>query len=163
MTNENIWSLVLISAFIIPFAVLGMLAGGKNTSVIKSTNTLTKVVEKSTDTLTSTYEVTGTYYNAVPGQTDSTPLITADNAVIDLEELRAGSLKWVALSRDLLKRWGGPFEYGDTLTVSHANDQIRGSWIVHDTMNRRYSRRVDFLTDVNAKFPHMTPNILISK
>lgn len=110
------------------------------------------------------HEVIGTIYNAVPEQCDSSPLITADNSRINLSDLEQGTLKWVALSRDLLKRWGGPYNYGDTIYVHHTDGRLRGKWIVHDTMNKRYKKRVDFLVDKNQNktYPHRSPHILIS-
>ena len=63
-----------------------------------------------------TYRVTATIYEAVPGQTDNEPFVTADNSLI---KPHYGTKKrWMALSRDLLKRWGGEFDYGDTVRVS---------------------------------------------
>ena len=55
-------------------------------------------------------KVTVTVYNPVMEQCDSTPLITADNSEIDLKKLKQGKLKWVAVSRDLLK--SGKSKYG---------------------------------------------------
>lgn len=150
--------LLLIAATITDKTVVA-----KDVTTEKSTYVLTKDTIKSTNTLTSVYEVTGTFYHAVSGQCDDTPLITADNAAINLSILRKGKLRWVALSRDLLHRWGGPFNYGDTLYVHHPSDKIRGLWYVHDCMNERYKKRIDFLIDEgNNQFPHMSPHILIT-
>lgn len=108
------------------------------------------------------HEVIGTLYNPVAGQCDSSPLITADNSKINLNKLAKEEIRWVALSRDLLARWGGPYNYGDTLRVHHPNKKIRGLWVVHDTMNRRYRKRIDFLVHGKTKFPGKSPHILIS-
>src|SRR5689334_18455 len=52
-----------------------------------------------------TYTVTATSYQAIAGQTDNEPFVTADNSFI---KPHYGSKKrWMALSRDLLKQWGG--------------------------------------------------------
>ena len=109
-------------------------------------------------------EVIGTIYNAVEAQCDADPLVTADNSKISLTVLKTGSLRWVALSRDLLKRWGGPYNYGDTIHVHHSDKRIRGKWVVHDTMNARFKKRMDFLVDVthNKLFPHKSSHVLIS-
>ena len=109
-------------------------------------------------------EVIGTIYNAVESQCDADPLVTADNSKINLKVLKTGSLRWVALSRDLLKRWGGPYNYGDTIHVYHTDNRIRGKWVVHDTMNARFKKRIDFLVDVkhNKLFPHKSHHVLIS-
>ncbi len=125
----------------------------KKTNIIKIYNNDLKV-----------HEVIGTIYNAVESQCDADPLVTADNSKINLKILKTGSLRWVALSRDLLKRWGGPYNYGDTINVYHTDSRIRGKWVVHDTMNARFKKRIDFLVDVkhNRLFPHKSHHILIS-
>jgi len=109
-------------------------------------------------------EVIGTIYNPVAAQCDSDPLTTADNSLIDLDKLKKKEIRWIALSRDLLARWGGPYNYGDSIYIHHPDKRIRGVWIVHDTMNARFSKRMDFLVDTkhNKNFPHKTPHILIS-
>jgi hypothetical protein len=111
---------------------------------------------------TAIVEVIGTYYNPVSGQCDDSPLITADNSKINLKGLKERDFRWVALSRDLIKRWGGPFDYGDTVYVHHSNSQVRGLWIVHDCMNRRFRKRIDFLVHEKNSFPHKTHHILIA-
>lgn len=109
-------------------------------------------------------EVLGTMYNPVTSQCDADPLITADNSKINLTKLAKQEIRWCALSRDLLKRWGGPYDYGDTLTIYHPDSRIKGLWVVHDTMNARWKKRIDFLVaSKNSNiFPHKTHSILIS-
>ena len=49
--------------------------------------------------------VVATLYNALPEQTDDSPLVTASGALIN--ELCPESHRWVAVSPDLLKKgWG---------------------------------------------------------
>ena len=80
------------------------------------------------------YNVTVTTYNPTVRQCDSTPNITADGTRINPKH--ASSYRYVALSRDLLKRWGGPFNYGEYITVEGTkNGQHDGIWQVRDTMN----------------------------
>jgi hypothetical protein len=107
--------------------------------------------------------IIGTYYNPVPEQCDNSPLITADGSKIDLDKLKNREIRWVALSRDLLKRWGGPLDHGDTITITHNNPAINGKWVVHDCMNRRYKKRMDFLVALGNKFPGKTRDITIKK
>ena len=52
-----------------------------------------------------------TMYQPDKIQCDDTPNITADGTRIRIN--KASQYKFVALSRNLLKRWGGPFDYGD--------------------------------------------------
>jgi hypothetical protein len=108
------------------------------------------------------WEVLGTYYNPVARQCDATPFITADGSKINKSKLKKEQIKWVALSRDLLARWGGPFDYGDTLYVHHTNEHVRGIWIVHDSMNARFRKRMDFLRWTKGRFPGKAKNVLIS-
>lgn len=93
-------------------------------------------------------DVTVTVYHAVASQTDDTPHITADGTVIDVE--RAGSYRYCALSRDLLVRWDGPYAYGDTVHIEGVGN-LSGTWIVRDTMHKRWRNRVDLLVDPNTK------------
>jgi hypothetical protein len=108
-------------------------------------------------------KVIGTYYHADIGQTDARPLETADGHIIDCSKLRSGELRWIALSRDLIDRHGGHFSYGDRVYVYHPDKRIRGWWVLHDTMNKRFKNRIDFLVDKTAVFPGRTEGILISK
>ena len=97
-----------------------------------------------------TYTVTATAYQAVPGQTDSEPFITADNSRI---KPHYGSKKrWMALSRDLLKPWGGPFNFGDKVRVHGISDKLDGVYTIHDTMNRRHHHCMDVLTHPSEKY-----------
>ena len=96
------------------------------------------------------HKVTATVYNPVVSQCDNDPLITADNSRIDLERLDSGELKWVALSRDLLKEH---FNYGDKIEIiCEDHKAINGIYYVHDTMNRRYSERIDILLPEGNKY-----------
>lgn len=128
------------------------------TKVEHITDTIVKIVS-----VIEIHEVLGTMYNPVVNQCDADPLITADNSKINLTKLANQKIRWCALSRDLLKRWGGPYDYGDTLTVYHPDSRIKGIWIVHDTMAKRWKKRIDFLVaSKNSNiFPHKTHNILI--
>ncbi len=71
-----------------------------------------------------------TSYRSVPEQTDSTPFITATG-----EHVHS---KGVALSRDLLWRWGGPIKYGDIVYI-----EGYGFEVVNDTMHFRHKKHAD--------------------
>ncbi len=96
------------------------------------------------------YKVTVTTYNPTRGQTDSTPNITADGTRI--KTWKATEYRYVALSRDLLSRWGGPFNYGDYIVIEGTGDWD-GVYQVRDTMNRKWINRVDILT-TNSRFKY---------
>lgn len=87
-------------------------------------------------------DVTATMYNAVEGQCDSDPLVTA--GMYEINPKKASQHKWVALSRDLLKRWGGKFDYGDTIEIKNAGEKS-GVYTVVDTMNPRFTNKIDIL------------------
>ena len=61
------------------------------------------------------FNVTVTTYNPTREQCDSTPNITADGTRI--KPWKATEYRYVALSRDLISRWGGPFDYGDYIVI----------------------------------------------
>lgn len=88
-----------------------------------------------------------TVYHPTKRQCDRTPLVTASNSKIDLESLRNKNIRWMALSRDLLKRWKGEFQYGDTVMLSAKDAEINGLWVIKDTMNKRFKNRGDLLFD----------------
>ena len=96
------------------------------------------------------YKVTVTTYNPTKEQCDSTPNITADGTRI--KPWRATDYRYVALSRDLLSRWGGPFEYGDYIVIE-GTDGWDGIYQVRDTMNPKWTNRVDILT-TNSRFKY---------
>jgi 3D (Asp-Asp-Asp) domain-containing protein len=101
------------------------------------------------------YTVTATVYQAVAGQTDATPFITADNSRI---RPRYGShTRWLALSPDLLKQGGGKFDYGDKVQVGGVSPKLDGVYTVHDTMNRRHRHRIDILTHRREKLHVYAP------
>ena len=96
------------------------------------------------------YKVTVTTYNPTKEQCDSTPNITADGTRINPK--KATQYRYVALSRDLLSRWGGPFDYGDYIVIEGTDDRD-GVYQVRDTMNPKWVKRVDILT-TNSKFKY---------
>ena len=100
------------------------------------------------------FNVTGTMYSPTREQCDATPNITADGTRINPKH--ASSYRYVALSRDLLKRWGGPFNYGEYITVEGTkNGKHDGIWQVRDTMNPKWLKRIDFLmTDGTRPFKY---------
>ena len=93
-------------------------------------------------------EVDVTMYQPTRHQTDSTPNITADGTRIKIS--KASDYKFVALSRNLLSRWGGPFEYGDFILIK-GTDSKDGVYQVRDTMNPKWVNMVDILESTNVK------------
>ena len=92
----------------------------------------------------SEFIVTATMYSPTLAQCDATPNITADGTKINPK--LASNYRYVALSRDLLKRWGGPFNYGEYITIEGTqNGNHDGIFQIRDTMNPKYIKYVDFL------------------
>lgn len=123
-----------------------------------------------------TYNVSATNYHAVEGQTDATPFITADGSRIIPQKLKAGEQRWIAVSQDFIKK--GILNYGDTVIIKvtdktywkYSGEQygyeparlidkrfekvrkkMEGKWVVHDCMNRRFKKKIDFLVPVDEK------------
>lgn len=94
------------------------------------------------------FVVTATMYQPTQGQTDDSPNITADGSKIDPEH--ASDHKWIAVSRNLLKRWGGPLDYGDKVIIEGAQDKD-GVYEIHDTMNKRCKNQIDILESADAR------------
>ena len=116
-----------------------------------------KINQNSYDTWgTLEIDVTVTMYNPSPEQTDSTPNQTADGTIINPE--RASEYRYIALSRDLLRRWGGPFNYGDYVMLK-GTDGYDGIYQVRDTMAPKFINRVDILRTQGSnwfKFDNVT-------
>ena len=87
-------------------------------------------------------EVDVTMYQPNEIQCDDTPNITADGTKIRIS--KASEYKFVALSRNLLKRWGGPFDYGDFVLIKNTPSKD-GVYQVRDTMNPKWVNVVDIL------------------
>ena len=94
------------------------------------------------------FDVTITMYNPLEGQTDDTPNQTADGTIIDPK--RASEYRYVALSRDLIARWGWPFEYVDYVIIK-GTIGYDGIYQVRDTMASKFINRVDILRTEGSK------------
>ena len=107
------------------------------------------------------FDVTVTTYNPTHEQTDSTPNETADGTII--KPWKATEYRYVALSRDLIARWGGPFEYGDYIVIE-GTDGWDGVYQVRDTMAAKWVKRVDILTtDSRFKYTNVTMYKYVNK
>ena len=103
--------------------------------------------------------VTVTMYQPVERQTDSTPNILADGTRIRTQD--ASNYKFIAVSRNLLKRWGGWLDYGDFILLKDT-DGKDGVYQVRDTMNPRWVNRIDILESIDVK-PYKYDNAKITK
>ena len=93
-------------------------------------------------------EVTVTMYHPVTRQTDSTPNILADGTRIRVH--KASEYRFIAVSRNLLKRWGGWLDYGDFIYLRGTDDKD-GMYQVRDSMNARFVNRIDILESPGTK------------
>ena len=93
-------------------------------------------------------DVVVTMYHPTRGQTDSTPDILADGTKITIH--KASEYRYVAVSRNLLKRWGGWLDYGDFIVLK-GTDGKDGVYQVKDTMNERFVNRIDILESPGVK------------
>ena len=92
--------------------------------------------------------VTVTMYQPLRYQTDSTPNILADGTRIRIQQ--ASNYKFIAVSRNLLKRFGGWLDYGDFIFLKNTVDKD-GVYQVRDTMNPRFVNYIDILESPGVK------------
>ena len=111
----------------------------------------------------STVLKTLTVYNPTQNQCDNSPFITASNKRIDKDKLYRQEIKWMAVSRDLLKRWKGEFNYGDTVILTAGDKAIDGQWVIYDNMNKRYKKRGDLLFDSRVRTLGKWKDVKIAK
>lgn len=98
--------------------------------------------------LLSQKKVSYTVYNALPGQTDSSPNVTADQSKIIESKVISGKQRWIAISQEMRKT----YKYGDTVVVSGSSQpKFNGEWVVHDCMNKRFKSKIDFLVPKTVK------------
>ena len=149
--NQGILAFILLTVFANGFVSINILEKNKRyyTSLMK---TITEENIKLTATLAELKSegmaVTVTMYQPVRRQTDSTPNILADGTRIKTE--RASNYKFIAVSRNLLKRWGGWLDYGDFVLLK-GTDGKDGVYQVRDTMNKRWVNRIDILESAGVK------------
>ena len=109
---------------------------------VKPTKPTKTIIKKIKSVETKVYKVVATMYYAVESQCDADPFVTASMRVINPK--KASEHKWIAVSRDLLKRWGGKFQYGDKVKIVGAGNKS-GIYTIADTMNKRFKNKIDIL------------------
>ena len=124
---------------------------------LKKQNTLLK--EQVAEIKIEGMDVTVTMYHPTRNQTDSTPNILADGTRIRIH--KASEYRYIAVSRNLLSRWGGWLDYGD-FVVLKGTDGKDGVYQVKDTMNARFVNRIDILESPGTK-PYKFDNARILK
>ena len=86
-------------------------------------------------------------YHPVRHQTDGTPNILGTEQRL---QYMKSEYKYVAVSRNLLKDWGGWLDYDDFIVLS-GTDGKDGVYQVKDTMNKRFVNRIDILESPGTK------------
>ena len=109
----------------------------------------------------ATISVRASIYHPEQSQTDDTPYITADGSKINKRNPRKH--RWLAVSRDLHSKWGGQFNYGDSLWVTGISDELDGVYIVRDIMNRRMRKQIDLLVGKNDRIMGFWKNVQVAK
>lgn len=136
-----IWSLFVI----LLVAVEAILSHNKIDEVAQSKKPLIESAVKTVviDSVVADPEtrVIATVYNAVPAQCNNDPGHTASMFKLDLGNPYRHKI--IAVSRDLLKE----FPYGTKVKVSGTS--YDGIYTVEDTMNRRYTNRIDILINLD--------------
>ena len=145
------FSLLLLGIVLITYAngiVTTKFLNDKNILIQSLTDRNNILSEKLNEYETEGMNVTVTMYQPVSYQTDSTPNILADGTKIRTQE--ASNYKFIAVSRNLLKRWGGWLDYGDFIILK-GTDEKDGVYQVRDTMHPRWVNRIDILESIDVK------------
>ena len=148
-------------------ALVTLTNGWVSTKFLEDKNVQVRALVKENKTLKkelSKYEtegmiVTVTMYEPVSYQTDSTPNILADGTRIRVH--KASEYRFIAVSRNLLKRHGGFLDYGDFVLLKGTNHKD-GVYQVRDTMNKRFVNRIDILESPGVQ-PYMFSEAKIVK
>ena len=144
-------SLLLIGLVLITYAngiVTTKFLNDKNIQIQSLIDEKQRLSERLNEYETEGMNVTVTMYQPVSYQTDSTPNILADGTRIRTQS--ASDYKFIAVSRNLLKRWGGWLDFGD-FVILKGTDGKDGVYQVRDTMNKRWVNRIDILESIDVK------------
>lgn len=144
-------SLLLIGLVLITYAngiVTTKFLNDKNIQIQSLMDEKQRLSERLNEYETEGMNVTVTMYQPVSYQTDSTPNILADGTRIRTQS--ASDYKFIAVSRNLLKRYGGWLDFGD-FVILKGTDGKDGVYQVRDTMNKRWVNRIDILESINVK------------
>ena len=90
--------------------------------------------------------LTATIYHADPKQCNADYLTTASLKKINPDNPQGH--RWIAVSRDLEKLG---FTMGTKVCVENAGE-MDGEWTIEDRMNKRWTKRIDFLVNKDMKY-----------
>ena len=75
---------------------------------------------------------------------------TADGSIIPWQKVKNKTVHWCAISPDLLKKNGGPYEFGDTIHIEGTGD-LDGDYIIHDLTSKKHRNWVDLLVSPSIR------------
>ena len=148
MNNKYIMALAIVLITYANGIVTTKFLNDKNTRLTSLSAENKTLKDKLYKYETEGMSVTVTMYQPLRYQTDSTPNILADGTRIRTQE--ASKYKFIAVSRNLLKRFGGWLDYGDFVLLWDT-DGKDGVYQVRDTMNPRFVNRIDILESPGVK------------
>lgn len=159
---EQILAVIIITVFISGYVCVQAMDRYKQMytdtiSSLKNDNSI--LLDEINKLLDNPTTVTVTMYRANKIECDADPDITADGTKIHVPQ--SSRYRYVALSRNLLKRWGGNFNYGDYILLKGTNNRD-GIYQVRDTMNSKFTNVVDILESHNVK-PYKFTNVKLFK
>ena len=159
---EHILAVIIITVFISGYVCIQAMDRYKQMytdtiSSLKNDNSI--LLDEINKLLDNPTTVTVTMYRANKIECDADPDITADGTKIHVPQ--SSRYRYVALSRNLLKRWGGNFDYGDYILLKGTNNRD-GIYQVRDTMNSKFTNVVDILESHNVK-PYKFTNVKLFK
>ena len=143
--------IILLSLILITYAngiVTTKLLNDKNIQLETLRVENSDLKEKLNEYETEGMHVTVTMYQPLRYQTDSTPNILADGTRIRVH--KASDYKFIAVSRNLLERFGGQFKFGYFVLLQGTFTKD-GFYQVRDTMNPRFVNRIDILESPGVK------------
>ena len=146
--NKYIVALCIVLITYINGVISTQLMSKTNAQLISLEKENVELKEKLVNYETEGMIVTVTMYQPLRYQTDSTPNILADGTRIRTQE--ASNYKFIAVSRNLLKRFGGWLDYGDFVLLKGTPGKD-GVYQVRDTMNPRFVNRIDILESPGVK------------
>ncbi|MFC6998639.1 RlpA-like double-psi beta-barrel domain-containing protein [Rufibacter roseus] len=157
MVKNQTLGLVLLVLF--PF--LKEITGSTTPAPAKSSAVRPLLITAPVKPAKPTFQVSASVYFPEAEQTDDTPLITADGSKINEKNPRKH--RWLALSRNLLSRWGGIISYGDSVKVEGISEELDGVYVVRDAMHRRIKDRVDILVGPNDNIMGFWEDVKLTK
>ena len=146
--NKYIVALCIVLITYINGVISTQLMSKTNAQLISLEKENVELKEKLVNYETEGMIVTVTMYQPLRYQTDSTPNILADGTRIRTQE--ASNYKFIAVSRNLLKRFGGWLDFGDFVLLKGTIGKD-GVYQVRDTMNPRFVNRIDILESPGVK------------